>query len=78
MSATAGVSRTFKVGRYTVDLTIQRPTPGKATMASVEWAPCLPNPLSGSELRQYRAGRDRAFAEIADEMGITVAGVLEI
>ncbi len=65
--ATLGVARSFKVGRYTVDLTIPKPLPGQVMMASVEWAPCLPNPSTSEPAEESEA----------DELQITYA-VLEL
>lgn len=41
--------------------------------AAAEWAPDEPSRLSNEEWAQYRAGRNRALAMIAAELGINVA-----
>ena len=62
--------RSFNVGKRTVTLTIPRPKPGTVAMMVVEWAPSPPRRLSRRELRQYRAGRDAALAELARATGM--------
>jgi len=43
-------------------------------MATIEWLPTMPRKLSRREIKQYRAGRDKAFAELCGDLG--VRGVL--
>ncbi len=76
MSAAAGISRSWSVGRYTVTMTIPRSGSGLLA-ATVEWDPRLPKRLTEAELQQYRAGRDAALADMAGELGITV-GLVEL
>jgi hypothetical protein len=78
MSATsAALVRQFKVGPYSITLSVPKVAPGGAASACVEWEPHMPKRLSVMELAQYRAGRDAAIAEIANELGGTVA-VMEV
>jgi hypothetical protein len=66
----AALSRTWSVGRWQVTLTTPQATPGKVRHAVFEWSPALPTrPLTKAEMRQYRAGRDRAVAELARAIG---------
>lgn len=78
MSAEAPAEvRTWSVGRYLCTLTLARPRAGQVMHASVEWSPAMPKRLTDSEVREYRAGRDAAIAEIAQMLGITV-GVVDL
>ena len=61
---------TFKVGKYTVILTIPRPTIGATISMACEWEPTIPQRLSKREWREYRAGRDAAFAELSKLTGM--------
>jgi hypothetical protein len=66
----AALSRTWSVGRWRVTLTMPRTEPGQVRQGVLEWSPTLPNrPLTKSEMRQYRAGRDRAIGELAVALG---------
>lgn len=76
MSAGAGITRSWSVGKYRVTMTIPRSGSGLLA-ATVEWEPYLPKRLTDAELRQYRAGRDAALAEMAAELGVTV-GLVEL
>lgn len=69
--------RSWQVGAYTCELTVQRPKPGALMAASVEWSPSEPARLSTEEWREYRIGRNQAISELAAELGINVA-VLEL
>lgn len=69
--------RSWPVGVFTCELTVQRPKTGALMNAVVEWTPAEPPRLSTEEWRQYRAGRNRAIAELAAQLGISVA-VLEL
>lgn len=71
MSAHAGISRTWKVGQYSVTLTMPRERVGATATAVVEWMPSKPPRLSAPEFAQYRAGRNAALAEMVQELGIT-------
>lgn len=75
MSATAGFTRTWRVGGFTATLTAPVPKPGAMASAVIEWEPAIPGRLSADELKQYRAGRDSALADLARDLGITVAVV---
>lgn len=67
--------RRWRVGRYTVELSIPRLNGGSLGAACVEWSPALPTRLSASDLRAYRRGRDVAVAELARELGSVIAVV---
>ena len=67
------LSRAWPVGERTVTLTVQRPKEGTVMSAVAEWSPDEPTRLSTAEWRQYRSGRNRAIADLAAELGITVA-----
>ena len=74
MSGNAAVAvRTWRAGRYSCELTVQRPEPGAVVNAVVEWSPSEPARLTNDEWKQYRQGRNRAIAELAAELGINVA-----
>lgn len=66
----AALVRSWRVGRRTCTLTAPQIRGGQVAFASIEWAPTRPRRLSSRELRQYRAGRDRAFADLCSELGI--------
>lgn len=70
-------TRSWPAGRFVCTLTLQRPRPGALTNCTIEWAPEQPEHLTADELRQYRAGRDRALAEISAALGVNAA-VVEI
>lgn len=66
----AAVCRTWRVGKF--DVTLTAPGAGAGAVASVvvEWDPAMPQrPLTESELRQYREGRNAALAELARVVG---------
>ena len=66
--------RTWKVGTYTVTLTVRSiPKPGGAITAYSEWAPSMPRSMSEIEVQQYIAGRDRAVKDLAALLGIPVS-----
>jgi len=69
--------RSWPVGAFTCEMTIQRPESGVLVNSMVEWSPAKPSRLSADEWREYRRGRNQAIAEFAGELGIGVA-VLEI
>ena len=76
MSAEAAIAvRSWPAGRFTCTLTLSRPRPGALTSCSIEWQPERPARLSADELRQYRAGRDQALAEISAQLGVNAAVV---
>jgi hypothetical protein len=72
MSATAAAAvRTWSVGKdYRCTLTLPKPTPGASLSWSVEWEPYLPERLSQSEISDYLAGRNKALAELSQELGL--------
>ncbi|MDP9124023.1 MAG: hypothetical protein M3N82_05410 [Pseudomonadota bacterium] len=62
----AALARTWSVGRWTVTVTLPEVAPGQMRHAVLEWSPAMPTrPLSKSQMRQYRRGRDRALGELA-------------
>ena len=69
--------RSWSVGAYTCELTVQRPKPGALMNAVCVWSPSEPSRLSGEEWKSYRHGRNLALASLAEELGINVA-VLEL
>ena len=73
MSAeTPALTRSFPVGRrYECTITIPQQVRGQVRITLVEWSPAIPKRLSKAEMRQYRAGRDSAFAELAERTGMT-------
>lgn len=74
MSAEAPLlTRAWHVGARTVTFTVPRPQPGHAVHCCCEWSPDEPTRLPPDEWRQYAAGRHAALAEMAAELGITVA-----
>lgn len=65
MSASGvALARSWRVGRYTATLSVPKAKPGTAAACVVEWSPEVPQRLTPAEWRQYRAGRDRAIAEL--------------
>ena len=73
-ASTSLLSRSWRVGRWTVTLTIPALTPGLGAAGVVEWSPTMPGrPLTPSELAQYRSGRDIALAEFARAKGLGAA-----
>ena len=74
MSASAALaSCSFGVGARTVTLTIPNAEEGRAFMVAIEWAPDEPSRLTDAERKEYRVGRQHAFTEIAELLGINVA-----
>ena len=70
----AAMTRTWRVGKRRVTMTAPKLRNGQVAMATIEWLPTMPHKLSRREWRQYRAGRDKAFAELCGDLG--VRGVL--
>ena len=78
MSAEApALVHTFRVGHRVCTITLPTPKVGSVCSGSVEWEPDLPTGLNRSEIRQYREGRDKAFAEMGRRFGGTVATTVE-
>jgi len=76
MSAEAAfATRSWSAGRYTCTLTIQRPQRGALVHAVIEWSPEQPHRLTDGEIAEYRAGRNKAMAELSRELGINAAVV---
>lgn len=76
MSGEAAFVQTWQVGKRTATLSAPRPKRGAVQAALIEWEPNVPDRLTDAELQQYRVGRDQALADLAQQLGITVA-VLE-
>lgn len=73
-AAAAMLSRSWRVGRWTVTLSIPALTPGLGAAGVVEWSPAMPGrPLTPSELAQYRSGRDATLAAFAQAKGLAAA-----
>lgn len=73
MSAEAvAFSRSWRVGRYRVELSVPRPKHGSAVHAVMEWIPRMPPKLTPDEIDEYRAGRDSALKEMAAELGVRI------
>ena len=66
----AALLRTWRVGKRRVTMTAPKLRNGQVAMATIEWLPTMPIKLSRREWRQYRAGRDAAFAELCADLGI--------
>jgi hypothetical protein len=66
----AALVRAWSVGRWTVTVTLPQVAPGQLRHAVFEWSPAMPTrPLSKSQMRQYRRGRNRAIGELANALG---------
>ncbi len=73
MTATAAITRSWSVGQRTVTLTVPAVIPrGGALNVLMEWDD-LPDHLTDAEMAEYRAGRDRAIREIAEQLGVRAA-----
>lgn len=72
MSATTAFTHTWLVGRFTATLTAH-PRPGASELSVIEWAQHIPQRLTPEEGEAYRAGRDRAFGEMAQALGLNMA-----
>ena len=66
----AALVRSWRVGRRKVTLTVPQTRSGQVVTAAIEWQPDMPRRLSRREWKQYRAGRDKAFADLCGELGI--------
>ena len=70
MAEQAALVRSWRVGKRTVTLTMPQVRSGQVLHAALEWHPDMPRRLSRREWKQYRAGRDKAFAELCRDLGI--------
>ena len=70
MGEKAALVRSWRVGKRTVTLTMPQVRSGQVLHAALEWHPDMPRRLSRREWKQYRAGRDKAFAELCRDLGI--------
>ena len=77
MAESAALVRQWRVGAFTATLTMPRPMRGKTSSAVIEWHPHAPTELTSDEVKQYRAGRDAAIADLASRLGIRI-GVAEL
>ncbi len=66
----AALVRTWRVGKRRVTMTAPQIRNGQVAMATIEWLPTMPRKLSRREWKQYRTGRDAAFAELCRDLGI--------
>ncbi len=66
----AAMTRTWRVGKRRVTMTAPQIRSGQVAMATIEWHPDMPRHLSRREWKQYRKGRDAAFAELCGDLGI--------
>ena len=69
----AAMVRTWRVGRRKVTMTVPQTRSGQVATAAIEWHPDMPRRLSRREWKQYRAGRDAAFADLCRDLGVTGA-----
>jgi hypothetical protein len=61
-ASTAMLIHTWSVGkRYQLTLTVPFPVAGVVTVATCEWAPCLPQTMNQRERRDYLRGRAKAI-----------------
>ncbi len=67
---TAAMIRTWRVGKRKVTMTVPQTRSGQVAFAAIEWHPDMPRRLSRRELKQYRNGRDTAFADLCGNLGI--------
>ncbi len=66
----AALVRTWRVGKRRVTMTAPQIRNGQVAMATIEWHPDMPRRLSRRALKQYRVGRDAAFAGLCGDLGI--------
>ena len=66
----AALVRSWRVGKRNVTMTVPQIRNGQVAMATIEWHPDMPRRLSRREWRQYRTGRDTAFAELCADLGV--------
>ncbi len=66
----AALVRTWRVGQRKVTMTAPKLRNGQVAMATIEWLPTMPSKLSRREWKQYRTGRDAAFAKLCADLGI--------
>ncbi len=65
----AAMTRTWRVGKRRVTMTAPKLRNGQVAMATIEWLPTMPSKLSRREWKQYRKGRDAAFADLCGDLG---------
>ncbi len=70
MAEQAALVRSWRVGNRTVTCTVPQVRSGQVLHAAFEWTPDMPRRLSRREWKQYRKGRDTAFAEMFGELGV--------
>ena len=67
----ASLVRTWRVGKRRVTMTAPKLRDGQVAMATIEWHPDMPRRLSRREWKQYRTGRDAAFADLCGDLGVS-------
>ena len=77
MSAEVAFIRSWRVGRFRVELSCPKLKPSQVSSVRMEWLPHVPQRLTETDLVEYRAGRDAAVRDMASELGVTV-GVLDL
>ncbi len=70
MGEKAALVRTWRVGKRKVTVTLPQMRSGQVLHATIEWCPDMPRRLSRRELKQYRTGRDAAFADLCGDLGV--------
>ena len=65
-----GETRTWLVGKRRCTFTVPQSRSGQVATVTIEWHPDMPRQLSRKEWKQYRAGRDAAFAGLCGDLGI--------
>ena len=73
MGETVAMVRMFNAGKRRVTLSVPQVRSGQIAHTVIEWGPDMPCRLSRLELKQYREGRDKAFADMCRELGIAGA-----
>lgn len=61
MTAVAALTRTWRVGQFTVTLSLPRAGYG---IAACEWAPYMPSSLTDAERQQYQTGMNDALVDL--------------
>lgn len=71
MAAEAAHVHTWRVGRWTVTLSMPPIAPGVIHNAVCEWDPAMPSrPLTASEQQQYQQGLQQAIRAIAAKAAV--------
>lgn len=73
MTADSLFTRSFRVGRWTVTMTLPRnPRAAHQGTALATWSPEFPQSLSRAEVDEYRCRRDAVLEAYASETGMRV------